>query len=151
MVIPHLFSKEVIGEITDPDLLWAVEKVRAAGSKELALKRASEVVTERCRGYRLRTYLYFWKAFETDPNRLWQRTGFMHCTHQNFLLRTLLVKSGWFLEDEIKLGYSLVWYISPHQYLKIKLDDRVVAADPWNHRFGVPLGYYASGFGYKRL
>lgn len=147
-MIPYLFSKEPVGEITNPDLLQAIDYVKQASSKKDSLERAFKLIVKRYKGYRFRTYIYFWKAFETDPNKLWQRTGFMHCTHQNFLLRILLTKSGWFSEQEIQFGYSLVWYISPHQFLKIKINDKIVAADPWNHHFGVPLGYFASGFGY---
>ncbi|MBU1000149.1 hypothetical protein KKE78_01990 [Patescibacteria group bacterium] len=95
--------------------------------------------------------MLFWKAFETDPNKLWLQTGFMHCTHQNFLLRVLLIKSNWFPKEDIQLGYSLVWHISPHQYLKIKMNNKFIAADPWNHGFGIPLGYFATGFSYKSL
>lgn len=150
-MIPHLFSKKPIGEITNLDLQRAIEHVKHASSKKDALDRAFELIVTRYQGYRFRTYIYFWKAFEADPNKLWKRVGFMHCTHQNFLLRLLLIKSGWFLEEDILLGYSLVWDISLHQYLKIKVDNKVIAADPWNHRFGVPLGFFASGFGYKPL
>ncbi len=150
MIIPHLFNKEPIGDITNPSLLQAINHVSQSKSKKEALNTAFEIITSRYRGYRFSTYLLFWKAFQKDPNKLWQRTGFMHCTHQNFLLRVLLIKSGWFTEKDIRLGYSLVWYISPHQYLKIKIDKETIAADPWNHRFGVPLGYYAAGFGYLK-
>jgi hypothetical protein len=148
-MIPHLFSKEPIREITNKDLLQSINLVKHSRSKEEALKRAFKIITSKFKGYRFRTYILFWKAWEKDPNKLWSRSGFMHCTHQNFLLRVLLVKSSWFSEQDIQLGYSLVWYISPHQYLKIKLGKDIICADPWNHRFGVPLGYYAVGFGYK--
>lgn len=147
----HLLHTDPIGEITNPDLKAVIVSVRRASSKEEALRRAFTLVVGRYRGYRFRTYVYFWKAFETDPNKLWGRNGFMHCTHQNFLLRTLLVKSGWFSEDEITVGYSRVWHASPHQYLKIRINGKILAADPWNSRFNVPLGYYATGFGYKSL
>ncbi|MBI2613973.1 MAG: hypothetical protein HYW62_04350 [Candidatus Levybacteria bacterium] len=75
----------------------------------------------------------------------------MHCTQQNFLLSVLLVESGWFSEKDLQLGHSLVWYISPHQYLKVKIDGSIIAADPWNYRFGASLGQFASGFGYSSL
>jgi len=146
-MIPYLY-KEPISEITNPDLVQAIDYVKQAPSKKDALEKAFNLIVKRFKGYRFRTYLLFWKAFETNPNKLWQRKGFMHCTHQNFLLRVLLTKSGWFSEKEIQLGYSLVWYISPHQYLKIKMNNKTIAADPWNSNFGVPLGYFASGFGY---
>lgn len=150
-MIPHLFAKEPIPPITNPDLHNAIDYVKKAESKEDALKRAFETVTSRYKSFRFGTYLFFWKAWEKDPNRLWQRTGYMHCTQQNYLLRLLLIKSGWFGEEDIDLGYSLVGYISPHQYLKVYLDKDILAADPWNAYFRVPLGSYAHGFGYRSL
>lgn len=150
-MIFNLFFKQSIGEITNPDIKHAIEHVRHASSKKDALERAFKLITKRHRGYRFRTYIFFWKILEANPNKLWQRTGFMHCTQQNFLLSVLLIKSGWFSEKDLQLGHSLVWYISPHQYLKVKINDTVIAADPWNYRFGVSLGHFASGFGYSSL
>lgn len=150
-MIPHFFTREPIGKITNPDLQRAIKQVKQVSSKEEALKRAFALVVNRYRGYRFHTYLLFWKALETNPNKLWERTGFMHCTHQNFLLRTLLVKSGWFSEEDIHVGYSLIWYISPHQYLTVKVNNHTVAADPWNYRFGASLGHFASGFGSRHV
>jgi len=149
-MIPNFFYKTtLIGEIENTDLQNAIKHVHEPSTKKEALEKAFELITNRYKGYRFFTYLFFWKIFEINPNILWQQTGFMHCTQQNFLLRILLVKSGWFTEEDIKFGYSLVWYISPHQYLKVNLNNHIVAVDPWNHRFGVPLGKYAAGFGYK--
>ena len=90
-MIPHLFSKEPISKITDKNLQQAIIYVKHAHSKEEALKRAFKIIVNKYKGYRFRTYIFFWEALEKNPNKLWQRTGFMHCTHQNFLLRVLLI------------------------------------------------------------
>lgn len=148
MIPPHFFGKEPIPRLTNPDLLAAVAKVRAASGREAALRSAYALITERFVGKRFRTYLLFWLAFETDANRLWQRQGFMHCTQQNYLLRVLLVQSGWFTEDDIRLAYSLVWYVSPHQYLLVRLKRGWLALDPWNDSYSPGFGYFASGFGF---
>lgn len=150
--IPNFFKKEVIPDITNLNLIAAIDTVRKSSSKKEALDKAYQQIISRYRGYRFLTYTLFWRIFEADPNKLWNRRKFLHCTQQNYLLRTLLVKSGWFTENDIKLGFSLVWYFSPHQYLKIKNDStNYIAVDPWTHHFGVPMGFYASGFGYKLL
>lgn len=150
-MVPHFFNKEAIGNLTHPQLLRAIEQVRAARNQRQALQIAYDIVTKHFKGKRFYTYLVIWKAFEKDPNCLWDRTGHMHCTHQNYLLRILLVRSGWFEESDIRLGHSLIWFISPHQYLKVRLDGKWIALDPWNSTHGAALGQYASGFGLKSL
>lgn len=150
-MIPNFFSKEPIPPITNPALLKAIDEVRACNSKETALQKAFDIVTARFRGYHFMTYILFWKALENDPNKLWERTGFMHCQHQNFLLRILLVESVKFTEADIEHRYSLVWYVSPHQYMVITLPERKIAVDPWNAAFGAKLGQYAFGFGFNQL
>lgn len=75
-MIPYLFSKEPIGEIINPDLKQAIDYVKMVSSKKNALERAFKIIVKRYRGYRFRTYIFFWKVFETDPNKLWERAGF---------------------------------------------------------------------------
>ena len=148
-LVPHIFKQSILS-IVNSKLLQAIDSVRRVSSKERALRRAFRLITDRYTGYRFHT-LPFWKAYEGGPNILWKQTGFMHCTQQNFLLRVLLVKSGWFSEKDISLGYSLIWYFSPHQYLIIKMNDGYLAVDPWNYRFGANVGKFAFGFGMRNL
>ena len=144
----------MIPQITNPEFKKAILSVKRAKNLENAMKMAVlEVrkITGSEGGARFKTYLQIHKAFEKDPNKLWDRKGYMRCTHQNYLVRILLVKSGWLKESQITLGYSLVWYISPHQYLKVKLDNNIIIAiDPWNMNHGAKIGEYAIGFGFKK-
>lgn len=149
-LVPHFFYKEPLGEITNPELLGAIETIRQLPSAEEALQKCLDLLSTRYRSMRFLTYLLFWRWFETDPNKLWNRLGPLHCTHQNFLLRVLMVKSGQVKDEDIELGYALVWHISPHQFLKFKVGGKTIAVDPWNYFFGAKLGTYASGFGMKR-
>ena len=150
-MIPHYFKKEPIPEITHPDLKKAIQQVQACPTVNLAMHTALEILTQKFQSKHFETYLLFFKAFETDPNKLWERSGFLHCTHQNCLFRTLMVGSGHLRDEQIELGYSLVWYVSPHQFLKVKLPTGTIAVDPWNYEFGARIGTYASGFGWKKL
>lgn len=150
--MPGPFTGQVLKfPITNPALRHAIDSVASQPTKEQALEKAYQLMSRRYRGYRFRTYLYFWRAFEKDPNLLWDRQGFLHCHQQNLLLRVLLVESGWFEPAEVEFGYSLVWYISPHQYLKVKLDSKTIALDPWNATYGAKINQYAVGFGFGEL
>lgn len=67
----ELFFEKPIGEIINPDLKHAIEDVRHASSKKDALEKAFNLVVKRYKGYRFSTYIFFWKIFETNPNKLW--------------------------------------------------------------------------------
>lgn len=147
-MLPLFFSKGTIPIITNSNLLFAIQKVHDAGNQESAIKVAYSIITSKFNGHRFYTYFLLWRAFETDPNILWKRSGFLHCTQQNYLLFVLLIKSGWYTDKDIQLGYSLVWFVSPHQYLRVRCQNRILYVDPWNFAFGAPFGTYASGFGH---
>ena len=71
----------------------------------------------------------------------------MLCTQQNYVLRLLLVKSGKFKDSEIRIKWTLVAYISPHQYLQVKVGKgNWVNVDMWGSSKGVPFGDYSHGF-----
>lgn len=38
--------------------------------------------------------------------------------------RTLLIESEHFTKEDIQIKWSLIWYISPHQYIKVKVDNK---------------------------
>jgi hypothetical protein len=149
--VPHFFEKEKIPSIAHPDLLKAIDQIKSCASIEEAMKTALQLLSSKYKSKRFETYIFFYKWFEKDPNKLWQRSGFLHCTQQNYLFRVLMVKSGWLKDFQIDIGYSLVAYVSPHQYLKVYLKECPIAVDPWNFGMGVPLGKYAAGFGSKSL
>ncbi len=150
-LIPHFIVKEPIPPITNQGLLDAIEQVRKTGSVEEAMQTGLNILSKKYISKHFSTLLLIWLAFEGDPNKLWQRSGFLHCTQQNFLFRILMVKSGKIRDEDITFGHSFVWYISPHQYLKVRLSDRMVAVDTWNYQLGAKIGEYATGFGVKSL
>ena len=143
----NFFTKLPIPNKIPEEMQKIAEELSRSASKEDCLKSAYEIMTQKYRGYRFRTYTKIHLAFETDLEKLWQRTGFMHCHAINYLLRILLIKSGWFDDSDIRFRYSLVWYISPHQYLRVKVgDDKCLDVDIWNHHYGKEFGDYAHGF-----
>ena len=146
-MIPNFFRKKPIPDKLPAEMEQIVEELKHLNSKEECLKRAYEIMIGRYRGYRFRTYWQLHKAWEMDLEKIWKKTGFLHCHAMNYLLRVLLVKSGWFQDDDIQLKYSLVWYVSPHQYLRVKIEDnKFVNVDVWNYNYGKKFGDYAHGF-----
>ena len=92
------------------------------------------------------TYLKIFDAFVSDLNKICARNSFLHCHNLNYLLRVSLIKSGFFDEEDIKLRWSFVRYISPHQYMSIAVGDKVIDVDLWGKAQGIEFGDYAHGF-----
>ncbi len=146
-MLPNFFTKLPIPDKIPDAMQKIAEELGRSVNKEDCLKRAYEIMTQKFRGYRFRTYIKIHLAFEADLEKLWARAGFMHCHTMNYLLRVLLIKSGWFDDLDIQFGYSLVWYVSPHQYLCVRVgDDQYINVDVWNHHYGKKFGDYARGF-----
>jgi len=124
-----------------------IELLRQVNSQEECLQKAYELLIKKYHGNRLKTLTHFFELFSRSLEELWARDGFMHCTNLNWLLRTLLVRSGHFTEHDITAHWTLLWYVSPHQYLRVTMKDgRRVNVDTWAHTYGIPFGDYAHGF-----
>ncbi|OGJ65409.1 hypothetical protein A3F36_04835 [Candidatus Peribacteria bacterium RIFCSPHIGHO2_12_FULL_55_11] len=131
-----------------PSLGWqqSVDFLSNIRSKEECLRKAYDILTQKYYGNRLKTLTRIYELAPRSPQAMWQRDGFLHCTNFNRLLRALLLESGQFKENDIKICWTLLWGISPHQYMKIRLDDRMINVDLWAKSYGIPFGEYARGF-----
>lgn len=129
------------------EMAKCIEEIKLVGDKEQALKQAYSIITSRYKGQRLKTLIYFWKLATSNPHILWTSIDFLHCTNMNFLLRILLVKSGWFTDADIKPRWTLIWFFSPHQYLRVRLvGGNWINVDAWGAAHGIGYGDYAHGF-----
>ena len=64
----------------------------------------------------------------------------------NYLFMIFLVKSGFDYKD-INPKWTLVYYLSPHQYLNIKINKKKpINVDSWGKSYGIKFGDYARGF-----
>lgn len=139
-----------------PFFSWPVQKrlpkeiqigcdaLRNSPNQEIVLRRAYDLVSGRFRARRSRTYILIHKILSRDAERVWSRTNFLHCTHMNWILKILLVGSGWFKEADVSEHWAFVWYCSPHQYLRVRMHNgHEFAVDPWARTYGVPFGKYA--------
>jgi hypothetical protein len=123
-----------------------VTKLRKLKTREEVLNEAYQIIVKRYYGKRLYTHLKLFSAFSNGIQDLWNRSGFMHCSNQNYLLTFLLIKSGKFKADDIKPKWTLYWGVSPHQYLKVRIDhNKIVNVDTWSANYGIRLGDYAHG------
>lgn len=138
LVIPNLgFSKEPIPESLPLDLQQKISEFnQTANDNGGFLQLAYTYVTSKYSGSRLKTITQFYRAF---GNTFEKSSGFLPCTGQNYILRTMLIKSGRFKDEDIQVKtVPLNFFI--HQYLKVKVGDVYLDVDPWSNFLGVPIG-----------
>lgn len=145
-MLPNFFKKEPLPEQISPTFEKIIEHLRTRSDKEEALKEAYKIVSTRFKSSRWKLIVRVSRAFMKNPDKMWAKK-FLYCYQDNYLLRLLLVKSGWFKDEDIKLKYSFVYYLIPHQYLKVKIkDNQYMNVDPWGRDYGIKLGDYLYGF-----
>lgn len=140
------FSKTKLPEIIPQEIGGAIVELKNTSDKRECLKKAYDILSEKYHGQRVATYLKLFVVLSRSIEGLWQRNGFMHCTNINFLLRFLLVKSGHFSEQDVRLRWTTIWYISPHQYVQVNTDGQWINIDIWAKTYGIKFGDYAHGF-----
>jgi hypothetical protein len=145
VIIPHLgFVREKIPATIPLELQSKIEELNSSSKDDKDfLQKSYAYITQKYTGSRLKTVTQFWRAFN---NVFAQSSGFLPCTGQNFLLRTLLVRSGRFTESDIKVKtVPLNFFI--HQYLLVRVDGAWIAVDPWASFLKVPFGRKLVFFG----
>lgn len=140
------FGKTKLPNTIPFDMENIIVGLRNLNSQEECLKEVYKVLSEKYRGFRIITYLRILGVFRKDVQFLWRQSGFMHCTNINYLFRVLLVKSGKFNEDDVRIRWTMIWCISPHQYLQVRLNDKWIDVDVWGKSYGVEFGDHSYGF-----
>jgi hypothetical protein len=149
----YLFRKSKLPKDLSGDINEIVSDLKKLNTQEEVLKAVYNIVTTRYHGGKIATYTKLFNILSSEAEDLWNRSGFMHCTNQNYLLTLLLIKSGKFKEEDIKPKWTNLYGISPHQYLEIRLDSRFVDVDAWAATYGIEFGDHAHGLhaGVKEL
>lgn len=148
----YLFGKTPLPKELNTEIVEALGQLKACHDKETYLRQAYDVITHRYQASRFKTLVRLVDLFSEGVNDIWNRTGFLHCTNQNYLLTLLLVKGGLFSEKDITPKWTRIWLFSPHQYLSVRLSpSRSINVDCWARHYGVPYGTYARGFNSSRL
>lgn len=141
-----LFLKTPVPDVLPDEMQKIVDEMKKSLNKDDCLKMAYNIMIEKFRGYRIKTYLKLFDVFESDIAVLWNKNGFLHCNNMNYILRILLIKSGFFVEDDIRLRWTQIWYISPHQFVQVRIDGKWINIDIWAHAYGINFSDNAHGF-----
>jgi hypothetical protein len=143
----YLFGKQKYPELLDQEMKFMTDYLAKLDSRETVAKEAYRIIITRFEGGKILTVTKLLDLFSNGFQDLWNRSGFMHCTNQNFLLASLLIASGKFSDDNIERRWTPVWGFAPHQYLIAKLDDnKYINLDPWAAKYGVSMGDHVHGW-----
>lgn len=143
----YLFHKSPLPGHLSESINSAVEELKGVRDSEEYLRKAYDIVTTRYIGGRVKTFSRLTDLLSSSVEDLWNRSGFMHCTNQNYLLSLLLVRGGHFEQSDISPKWTVQWLFMPHQYLKIRLKDgQYINVDCWARHYGIPFGKFATGF-----
>ena len=145
-MLPHLICRNKIPEKLPKEMDFIVKRLKKAKNKEECLKKAYDILSKKYRGYKWRTYTRIHELFMRDVNKIWAKKVFLHCTNINYLLRILLIKSGFFKEGDIKLKWTTLYLLSPHQYVIVRINKKkYINIDIWAKPYGIKLGDHAHG------
>ena len=120
-----------------------IEVLKKTKTKNECLKKAYQILNKRFDEKKFLTINKPQTLFYKNVQTLWAEKH-LHCNSISYLLRILLLKSGKFKKSDIKRVYSMWSFISPHEFLKIRVEDKKwVYVDLWGKDNGAPFGKYA--------
>lgn len=135
--------KELPREITDK----IKELEAASASQREYLEKAYSVVVARWNAGRFRTITYAPLAFRRNLSKIWNGHEYGHCNTQNYMLFVLLTGSKYFNAEDTE-ARCVIFNFFIHQYLRVKVGDRWIDADPAGSAIrGLPLGTHIEFFG----
>jgi len=143
----YFLSKTKIPQKLPDSMQKVVDRLKRTASQEECLKMAYDIMVERFKTHRFKAFGRIPEIFTFDIERLWDNSDFKLCHNLTYMLRILLVKSGHFNNEDLRAKWTQVWYISPHNFLIVKMKSgKTVNVDVWGADEGVKFGEYAHGF-----
>ncbi len=137
------FQQNKIPQELPQDLKGAINDLRGL-NKENVLKKVYTILAEKYKGNRIKTYTRCYQLFNFNLEKLWNQKGFMYCTAINYIFKIILLNSG-FKAKDIRLKWTQIWYMTPHQYLQIRINEEWINIDVWSVFLGTKFGDYSHG------
>ena len=149
LFIPFMGFRKYMPPMRLPSDMWTTIHEMEGTSRDSAeyLARAYDFVTHRWHSERLKTITRLPLLFRTDMRQIWNSPGYAHCTTVNFVLYTLLARSRYFTQDDIRVRHTFFNGVL-HQYLQVRIGRNAwIDAHPSTSYLNLPLGERARLFG----
>lgn len=146
--VPHIKRISAPNEINGDFIETVINESERFPKDHQFIKALMDILKGRYITIRYQSFLMPWILFRRDIDKIWQQKGLNQaCNVLNFLLKSMLVKSGRFSESDIKEKR-----FSIHQYLEIHMKDgSAIYADPWGYISNrSDLGEHAIGINMTR-
>lgn len=148
-VVPHLRRVRIPARIPE-DLRKTAMQLSEEHPDDLAFLRAVlDEVKSRYRVSWMQHYRYPRNIFRKDIEKIWndERGGQQLCHVFSFIIKTMLVASGRFTDEEVT-GHATIHHLNIHHYLSVATGRGTVYIDGWGYVGGkLELGEYAFGLG----
>ena len=139
LVLPNYLIYKPKHKITSKKLKEVVKKLDKIKDDERFAKGALNFLKSKYQvSGPITFFAHLHKLFWHNPNKIIERSGFSYCHVQNMMLKTILLESGRFKEEDIKMKLTFTGVI--HQYLVVKVNGGWIEFDPWGYEKGVPYG-----------
>ncbi|MCK5449361.1 hypothetical protein KAI32_00690 [Candidatus Pacearchaeota archaeon] len=125
-MILNIFRRIEIPDVIPKQLDIKIKEFSKSRDKEEFLHKSFLYIVSNWGGSRINTILKFFRGYQTNLNKIIKMKGYMPCVTMNYLLRVMVVKSGFFEDKDIKIKLTNSWFIVPHQYLEIKISNKKI-------------------------
>jgi hypothetical protein len=139
LLLPNYLIYKPHYKITSKKLVKEIRRLNKIKDDEKFVKAAFDFVTKRYQSADPLTFLFnLPRLFWHNPNKIIHQKGFAYCHVQNLILKTILLESKRFKEDQITTKLTLTVII--HQYLVLKTNKLNIELDPYGYTRSIPYG-----------
>lgn len=153
--IPHLGIKQKPIEKLPEEIQREINKItkKSKTRKEL-LKKIVNFQMSKKKSSMMMILDSFLTLFESEFDAIWNMP-YIHCHHQTYILRELLLKTGKFKDEDLKLKLTTC-YLEIHQYLKVNISEtpekkEYIYVDPFAISLGYKIGEILPFFAYRDM
>ena len=141
LVIPNLWWKRRYDKNDIPkDVMRKMMAIGKTGTKRKVLEKALKLQYTRFYAKTMQVWVQWRIWFVSSFRELWNKGGFIHCHQHDLVLRHLLLASGRFKEEDIKIRITN-YRLNIHQYILVNVGEN--GKKDW-----IKVDAFAVGIGY---
>ncbi|MDZ7798088.1 MAG: hypothetical protein U5L76_00550 [Patescibacteria group bacterium] len=113
-----------------------VAKKLKSKNKEKTIRNVYDFLIKQYEGHRKIISINSLKQlFKYNVDELLKNKQFLWCHSQNLILKTLLINTGHFKENDIRIKWTITKRLTIHQYIEIRKNNSLYKLDPFYEQF----------------